>query len=297
MRRIALLSTVAFLAACGGSSSSSGTGYLRVANLSADLGALDFCVATAGGTFGSPVMAGAGTMAASGLVRASSLNEGALAVSKYFSYPAGTYDVRVFSMTQVGSSCASPLLTATNVSLGNGVYKLIAAVGMTGATGAPHSLATFTDEATVATGNVAIRFANTGILALPGATPVALPPIDVGVIPAVTGATYTLIFGNVAYPGVAAGGIVDTNGYAIVPAAGFAAGAALWVCSAGVAPPSPACQATTVAAGVIAGGTVATAYVIGLAGVAPNALLCGDNQAPPVVGYPYSMCTTNPNPV
>jgi hypothetical protein len=295
MRRIALLSTVALLAACGGSSSS-GTGYLRVGNLSPDLGPLDFCVATAGGSFGSPVMAGAGTAAASGLVRADSVNQGVQAISKYFSYPAGTYDVRVFSMTQVGSSCASPLLTATNVSLGNGVYKLIAAVGMTGATGAGHSLATFTDEATVATGYVAIRFANTGILALPGAAPVALPPIDVGVIPTAVGATYTLIFGNVAYPGVAAGGSVDTKGYAIVPAAGFAAGAALWVCPAGAVPPTVGCQPTAVAAGVIAGGTVASAYVIGLAGLAPNALLCGDNQAPPVADYPYSMCTTNPNP-
>ena len=78
-------------------------------------------------------------------------------------------------MAQAARAARSPLLTATNVSLGNGVYKLIAAVGMTGASGAPHSLATFTAETTVATGIVAIRFANTGILALPGATPCALP--------------------------------------------------------------------------------------------------------------------------
>jgi hypothetical protein len=296
MRRIALLAAVAVLAACG-SSSTTGTGYLRVANLSPDLGALDFCVRPSGGTYGSPVMAGVVPLGASGLVAASTLDEGAFAVSRYFSYNEGTYDVAIFQKDLLGSSCANPLLTASSVSLGAGVYKLVAAVGMTGATGAGHAAVVFTDEKTVSASNVLIRFANTGILALPGAAPVPLPAIDVGVTTASAG--YQVIFSNVAYPGKGAqSAVVDVNGYATVPAASFAGAVELTVCPTGAVPASGFCQSTAVPAGQITGGVVASAYVIGLAGVAPNALLCGDNTTIPPVGgvtWPYSACTTNPS--
>jgi len=292
MRRIALLSTVALLAACGGSSSSSsGTSYIRVGNLSPDLGPLDFCVRLNGTTaWGTPVMEAAG--ATLGLVYdGGALVTGALQVSRYFQYTPGTYDVAVFQKGLSGSTCASPIAAATGVSLGSGVYKLVAAVGHGASTTAPHALVTFTDETTVATGNVAIRFANTGILALPSAAPAPLPPIDVGVTTATTG--YVVIFSNVAYPGKAAPtATVNANGYATVPAASFAGAVQLTVCPTGVAPASGFCQSTSVAAGLITANSVATAYVIGLAGVAPNSLLCGDNTAPPTAGYNYSLCLT-----
>jgi hypothetical protein len=302
MRRIALLSAIAVLAACGGSSST-GTGYLRVANLSADLGPLDFCVRPTGGTYGSPVMAGVPTptggsasLGASGLVAASTLDEGAFAVSRYFSYTEGTYDVAIYQKDLAGASCANPLLTASGVSLGANAYKLVAAVGMTGATGAGHAVVTFTDETTVSASNVLIRFVNAGILALPGAAPVALPAIDVGVTTA--SAVYLPIFTNVAYPGKAAAAApVDANGYATVSAANFSGAVSLTVCPTSLTPASGLCQSTAVPAGAITGGVVASAYVIGLAGVPPNALLCGDNTTIPPIGgvtWPYSACTTNP---
>jgi hypothetical protein len=297
MRRIALLTAVAVLAACG-SSSSTGTGYLRVANLSADLGPIDFCVRPTGGTYGSPVMAGiASSLGAAGLVAANTVDEGSFAVSRYFSYTEGTYDVAIYQKDLVGASCANPLLTASSVSLGAGAYKLVAAVGMTGATGAGHAAVVFTDEKTVSSSNVLIRFVNAGILALPGAAPVPLPAIDVGVTTASTG--YQAIFTNVAYPGKAAqAGLVDANGYATVPAANFSGAVQLTVCPTGQLPASGLCQSTAVPAGQITGGVVASAYVIGLAGVPPNALLCGDNTTIPPIGgvtWPYSACTTNPS--
>jgi len=288
MRRIALLSTVAFLAACGGSSSTP-QAFLRVGNLSPDLGPLDFCVRLNGTTtWSDPVMLTAG--ATSGLVYdGGALVTGALQVSRYFQYAAGTYDVAVFQKT--GGSCASPTATLTGVSLGSGVHKLVAAVGHAASTTAPHALVSFTDETTVTTGNVAIRFANTGILALPAAAPAPLPAIDVGVTTASTG--YQVIFSNVAYPATAAQtATVNANGYATVPAASFAGAVQLTVCPTGLTPASGFCQSTNVAAGLITAGSVATAYVIGLAGVPPNSLLCGDNTAPPTAGYNYSLCLT-----
>jgi hypothetical protein len=281
MRKIALLAVIAFAAACGDSSTTDpGTGYLRVGNLSPDLGPFDFCVAPTGTTtYTGPVMAAAG--ANGGLVFGGS---GQASVSKYFAYTAGTYDVKLVA---IGGSCSSTaLLTRTGLSLGDGAYKLLAAVGFTGSTTAPHALTTFTDETTVAAGSVAIRFANVGIL--PGATFGPLPAIDVGVTIA---NVYSKIFTNVAYPGVAASG-VDANGYAVVPASNFTGSVDLTVCPNPLTPASGFCQSTTVPAGSITGGVVATAYVIGVAGTPPNALLCGDNTPPPAAGYQFSLCTT-----
>jgi hypothetical protein len=183
----------------------------------------------------------------------------------------------------------------TGVSLDNGVYKLVAAVGYTGSTAAPHALASFTDEMTVTTGNMAIRFANVGIL--PGATFGPLPPIDVGITTA--SAPYAAILKNVTYPGVAPAStsapVIDANGYAVLPATSFAGAVQLTVCPAGLTPttaPAGYCQSTNLAAGLITPGTVASAYVIGVAGTPPNLLLCGDNTGPPSVGYNYSLCLT-----
>jgi len=284
MRRIALLSTVALLAACGDSSTPAGTGYLRVANLSPDLGALDFCVAPTGTTtFTGPAMAGAGPGGAAGLVFGL---DGSRAISKYFSYTAGTYDVRVVAST-TGANCSTPLLTLTGVSLDGGVYKLVAAVGATGVTGAAHALVSFTDETTVASNRVAIRFVNAGLLAIPGSAPSPLPPLNIGFT---VGTTYNGVFTNVAYPGK--GAVVppvDANGYATVDPAGLPSGVQITACLS-PATSGPTCASTPLPSGtVISGGTVASAYVVGYAGAAPNSLLCGDNQTP-IAGFPYSLC-------
>jgi hypothetical protein len=273
----------------------SSNAYLRVANLSPDLGPLDFCVRTTGATtWGDPVMAAAG--ATSGLVYDGGTGiDGMAQVSRYFDFASGTYDVAVYQKALLGASCAAPTATKTGVSLDNGVYKLVAAVGYTGSTTAPHALASFTDERTVTTGNMAIRFANVGIL--PGATFGPLPPIDVGITTA--SAPYAAILKNVTYPGVAPAStsapVIDANGYAVLPATSFAGAVQLTVCPAGLTPttaPAGYCQSTNLAAGLITPGTVASAYVIGVAGTPPNLLLCGDNTGPPSVGYNYSLCLT-----
>jgi hypothetical protein len=282
MRKIALLAVVALAAACGGSSSTPGTGYLRVANLSPDLGDIDFCIAPAGTTtFTGPVMANT-TGGTAGLKFG---GDGSLAISKYFSYEEGNYDVRIIS--KGAATCGTPLVTASNVALGNGVYKLVAAVGATGFTGAGHATAVFTDETTAASNRVNIRFVNTGLLALPGGTQTAMPALNIGFT---VGGTYNGIFTNVAYPGTgAAVAPVDANGYASIDPAGITAGAQITTCLY-PATSGATCQSAPLPTGtVITGGMVASAYVIGIAGVAPNATLCGDNQTP-IPNYPYSLC-------
>lgn len=282
MRKIALLAVVALAAACGGSSSTPGTGYLRVANLSPDLGDIDFCVAPTGTTtFTGPVMAST----AGGTAGLKFGGDGSMAVSKYFSYQEGNYDVRIVS--KASGTCTTALVTASNVALGNGVYKLVAAVGANGFAGAAHATAVFTDETTAASNRVNIRFVNAGLLALPGGTQTAMPALNIGFT---VGGTYTGIFTNVSYPSIgAAVAPVDANGYASIDPAGITAGAQITSCLY-PATSGATCQSAPLPSGTtITGGMVASAYVIGIAGVAPNATLCGDNQAP-IPNYPYSLC-------
>jgi hypothetical protein len=270
-------------------------GNVRVANLSPNVGTLDFCVRATGTTsWGAPVMAGAGGTA--GLVFDGGTGvDGAYQVSRYFPYDAGNYDVAVYQKALLGASCSNPLLSATNISLGAGAHKLVAVVGYVGSSTAPPAFASFTDETTVTAGNVAIRFVNAGLLSVPGGQPGPLPAMDVGITTASTG--YVLLFSNIAYPGKApASAIVDVNGYATLPAASLVGALQLTVCPAGLTPataPAGYCQSTPVPAGMFTGGVVAGAYVMGLAGVPPNTLFCGDNTTPPTAGYNYSLCTTH----
>jgi len=307
MRRIALLSVVTCLAACGGSSSDPApttTGFLRVGNLAPDLAAVDFCVRATGTTaWGNPVMSGLG--AAAGLVYDGGPTlEGTYQVSRYISYASGSYDIAVFNKADSLSTCANPVASLTGVSLGSTVHKLVALVGHAGASPnpVPYTLVQFVDETTVASGNVAIRFINAGLF--PGGAD-KLPPINVGVTVATV---YTPIFLNVAYPGVAPVKptplpAIDANGYASVPASQFTGAVNLTVCPYPLDPstaPPGYCQSTALGTGSIQANKIATAMVIGYAGTAPNALLCGDNEPPPVLPAPavwnYSMCTNKPVP-
>ncbi len=212
MRKIALLAVVAFAAACGGSSSTPGTGYLRVANLSPDASnlAIDFCVRASGTTtWSNPVMAAAGYN--TGVVYGGTgSTAGALQMTKYFPYDAGSYDVAVYAKGLAGAGCANPVATLTNVSLADAGYRTIALVGINATPPAvQRKLVAFTDTVSPAAGKAAVRVVNAGILALPGADPAALPAFDLGITTASTG--YVKVFGNVAYPGIAATG-VDAGG-------------------------------------------------------------------------------------
>ena len=296
MRKIALLAVVALAAACG-DSSTPGNGYIRVANLAPGVPSIDFCVAPSGGTYSSPVMNAAGS--AGGLIYdipASSQTAGLQQVSKYFAYGAGSYDSKV-KLNAPGGSCDSPIATLTNVSVAEGAYKMLVLVGSTETgTAAPLRLVAFTDETTVASTSVAIRFINAGLLQpAPYSAGIAL---DIGIL---AGTVYTKIFDNIAYPSTATPlvGGVDANGFAIIPAGGLPPGALeLTVCAHGVTPPNPlACQSATVPAGQITGGIVATAFVAGIAPSPAGALFCGDSLNGVIQAFGnYSACTSSLSP-
>jgi hypothetical protein len=293
MRRIAILSMVTFLAACGSSSSTPvGTTYLRVANLAPDVAAIDFCVGPTGGTLSAPVMAGAGATdgLAFGVNFPAPLSLSKM-VSKYFAYDAGSYTIAVYDKNLTGSSCANPLVQLTNQSLAADGHYLVALVGQTAAS-APHALQLFTDEATAIADKVVIRFVNAGFLQIPGGT-TPLPAFDIGY--QVAGGAYTKIFDNIAYPGVAAASAsVDANGYARVNPSILGTGTVLYSCAHGVTPPSAYCQSIALpTTSAITGGVVASGYAIGNstgAATAGTSLFCGDNTAAPVADYKYSLC-------
>jgi Domain of unknown function (DUF4397) len=305
MRKIALLSLMVFAAACGSSDPAPVNGYIRVANLAPDAPAVDFCVASSGGTDSAPVMAAKN--AANGLVYdtpGSSATAGSKQISAYFAYPAGTYIIKIFLKAD-GGSCANPLATASNVVINGGDYKTIALEGYTNAPAnlVPHAANVFTDEVSVATTAVALRFVNASLLYVTAQqTYTPGPNLDIGFT---AGGLYTKLFSNLAYPGVAAAspGGVDANGYLTIPSTGLPSTISLTVCQAGVAPPSPVCASTSVPPGQIQGGIVATAYLIGPTDVPPaadsrvsGALLCGDvvsgTTIVPSAGN-YSACTSS----
>ena len=306
MRKLAILSLALFAAACGSSSDpATPVGYIRVANLAPDAPAVDFCIAPAGGVDSLPVMAAKN--ATSGLVYdipASSPTAGTKQMSGYFAYAAGTYTIKIF-LKAPGGSCADPLVTATNVVVPAGGYKTIALQGYVSPAGlTPHIASVFTDEVSVATTSVALRFVNGGLLKN-GSTVIATPAIDIGFV---AGDVYTRLFANLAYPGVAtavAGG-VDANGYLTIPSGGLPSSLALTVCPAGVTPaPGAPCQTKPVPPGSVSGGIVASGYIVGLTDVtnptapdvsAAGALFCGDvvsgTTIVPATGN-YSACTSS----
>ncbi len=295
MRKIAILSLAVFAAACGSSSDPApANGYLRVGNLASDVAAIDFCVKATGTTsYGTAVMSGAG--ATSGLVYGGT---GLNAISRYFTYAAGSYDIAVFDKGLTGSSCTNPLASLTGVSLAGGAYKLVALVGVTGGTTATnHKLVALTDEVSPTPTTALVRVVNAGQLNM-GAGIDVLPAFDLGIT---ASGTYTKIFGNVAYPGVATVGTVDANGYASVTASTIpATGLSLTVCAP--AGTTLQCQSTPVRDGSITGNIGASVFVMGLTDltvvppVQSSALFCGDVVGGQVIALGnYSACTTNPS--
>ncbi|MEI6224949.1 MAG: DUF4397 domain-containing protein [Deltaproteobacteria bacterium] len=286
MRKIALIAVVAFAAACG-SSSPTPTGYLRVANLSPEVAAIDFCVAPTGGTYSSPVMANAGET--TGLKYDVGVAVGAAGLkqmSKYFGYGPGTYDIKIMSKA-AGGSCANPLATLTGIVLADGGHKTIGFVGTSSAgSDAPLAAVAFTDEVSATSTTVAIRFVNGTLTPTGVATPAFMKGIAWNVGISLTGGSAPLLT-NIIYPSVAQSGtLVDANGYAIIPTGTLPTGSiTLYVCPYPFTPENvvaPArCGTFLVPGAQISGGIVASAYMIGGVGVtagplAQTALFCGD---------------------
>jgi hypothetical protein len=264
MRKIALIAVVAFAAACGSSSTSTPTGYLRVGNMSFGSPELDFCVATSpGGTFAGPVMRGAGSV-----VTGTALPYEF--VSKYFAYAAGAYTVRVVPYAANSCTTAVPGIADATVNVADGGYYTVAVAGFIGQPAPANAqLKSFTDVATPDSTKVIIRFVN----ALPG-----LPAVDIG-----TGlpTAFTPIFSNLSYLGLATQtAVVNSLGYAVVSPAGFTPPVILTTCLNGLPPSAQTCPSSvtltpTQAAGIQAG-TVASAFLVPTL-TAGELLLCGDS--------------------
>ncbi len=250
---IALAGAVA-LAGCGSDTTTNPTGiYVRVAHLSPNAPAVDFCVKEGTGSFAGPVLKGIGVTG--GLPYTG--------VTRYLTLPAGQYTVRLVAPTAM--DCTASLAGLPDYALPalvDGTYATAAAIGLVGGTPS-FTVKPFVDEVTVATGKGAVRFVH----ASPGT-----PAVDVGVG---SGATFTAVFTNVAYPDIGAGTGIDANGYfATNPLTNVTLSARV--------------HGTTTDALVIPGvnlaaGTTATVFAIGIPGNATTplrALVCGDSVAP-----------------
>ncbi|MBW2527713.1 MAG: DUF4397 domain-containing protein [Deltaproteobacteria bacterium] len=162
--------------------SQAATGRIRVAHLSPDAPAVDFCVDPGSGFIG-PVLAGLGDT--DGLAYTE--------VTDYLALPAATHTVRLVAPSS--SDCDTPLgpPDTTGVVLTEGVDATLAAVGMLtpSGSGQPFELAVYEDEnADPASGKAHLRF----IHASPDT-----PGVDVG-IGSEAGSDFAAIWDNVSYP-------------------------------------------------------------------------------------------------
>src|SRR5688500_9820248 len=127
MKNVRTLGLSLYMVAFGGcaevtSSPTGGTARVRVAHLSPDAPAVDFCLAAAGsGEFAKPVLAGAGGI--------TGLSYGH--VTKYLEVAAGQYDVRLVAPSS--ADCATSLGGLPDITdlptLGDGATATIAAIG------------------------------------------------------------------------------------------------------------------------------------------------------------------------
>lgn len=253
---LALLALPLAVTACGDDDEdpppSGGAARVRVAHLSPDAPAVDFCLAAAGsGKFTTPVLAGAG--AAAGLSYGK--------VTAYLDVPAGRYDVRLVGP---GSSTCDqalgglPDLTGLPELTEDGTFTL-AATGKLAGGAAPFALRAYVDDPRAPAGSARLRFVH----ASPGT-----PAVDVGVG---GGVAFTPVFRGVAFGDTAAGdlGYVTTPALDAVEISARATGTTADVLS--IKPAS------------LPAGAVATAFAIGELGSTATplrVLLCVDSAAP-----------------
>jgi len=248
MSRFALLAV--FWLGCG-DVVTIGNAHVRVAHLSPDAPAVDFCLAPHGtASFTGPILAKNGH--ATGLTYGN--------VTKYFDVQAIQYDVRI--VAPGSADCATSLGGLPDFTelptLSEDANATIAAEGLV-AFGAstPFMLRPYIDDATVDTGKAKLRFVH----ASPGT-----PAVDVGLG---GGALFTSVFSDVSYGGTA------TNAYATVE--GFT-GAEISARAHGTLTDAIAIKPASLPSGAIA-----TAFAIGRLGDATTplrVLLCVDNDPP-----------------
>jgi len=193
---LAAAASAVLLAACGGDDETPANGYLRVAHLSPDAPAVDFCIAPDGTTaFTGPVMKSLGATAGLAYTQ----------VSAYATVAAGAYDVRIVAPN--AANCTTSLAGLPDITnlpaVPAGGYVTAAAIGLLGSTATPFQLKAYVDEHTPPAGKVKLRFVHDS----PGT-----PAVDVGVG---QGSAFAPIFPNVSYPNfAAASATIDANGFA-----------------------------------------------------------------------------------
>jgi hypothetical protein len=241
----------------GTDSGPSAEAHVRVAHLSPDAPAVDFCLAAHGTTtFTGPVLASKG--GSTGISYPS--------VTEYLAVPAGQYDVRI--VAPGSTSCATSLASLPDFTdlpaLPAGASATIAAEGdvTSGATN-PFALKAYIDDATVASGKASLRFVH----ASPGT-----PAVDVGLS---GGVLFTPLFTNVAFGAIGTGGSLDANGYLVTTpftSAEISARAH-----------GSLTDALSIDGAALPAGAIATAFAIGTIGDTAHplaVLLCVDNGTP-----------------
>ncbi len=245
------------VAACSPDQSSSepggNTAQVRVAHLSPDAPAVDFCLAPHGTSdFTGPVLASAG--APTGIAYGQ--------VTKYLTVGADAYDVRL--VAPGAADCTTPLGGLADFddlpALPDGGAVTIAAEGLVAFGAAtPLTLAAYVDDTTVDASHAALRF----IHASPGT-----PAVDVGTG---GGVLFTPVFGDISYGAAAAA----ANGYVTTaPLSGVEISARVHGSQSDALSIDPA---------VLPAGAIATAFAIGEVGdqTTPlRVLLCTDNAPP-----------------
>lgn len=244
-------------AGAGGSGGAGGgaaaTANVRVAHLSPDAPAVDFCVTADGTTFVGPVMKSLGDT--DGLAFSE--------VTQYLPLPVATYTARLVAPNAADCSTSlGGLPDVTGLAVAADGSYTVAAIGMlTPANGEqPFEVTAYGDDADVAAGKAKLRF----IHASPDT-----PNVDVGVG---AGAQFTAVFSNVAFSDagdVAGKSYLETDPLANVTVSARATG-------------------TTTDALVIPGvnlpaGAIATAFAIGKLNGDPSplkVLVCVDNGDP-----------------
>jgi hypothetical protein len=225
------------------------TARVRVAHLSPDAPAVDFCIAPAGsGTFAGPVLAAAGDPL--GITYAN--------VTRYFDVEAQQYDVRIVGPG--AADCGRGILPDITglPELPPGASATLAATGKLDhdGTGEAFALRAYIDDADVAPGQAKLRFVH----ASPGT-----PRVDVGLG---GGALFQAVFPGIAYGET----LPQGNGYVTTaPFEGAEIAARVTGTAADVLSITPAS---------LPAGAIATAFAIGQVGSAAaplGVLLCNDN--------------------
>ena len=243
------------LAACGSSSSNPGTIHIRVAHLSPNAPAVDFCVAKQGEGFVGPILKG---LSVTGGLAYSE-------VTKYLELDAGQYTARLVAPD--AKDCSASLASLPDYSLPNlsdGTYATVAAVGVIGATDATaFTVKPFVDESTVPSGKVALRFVH----ASPGT-----PAVDLGIL---SDSTFTGLFKDVAFPDFATNSGIDSNGYLMT--------SPISSVTVSARPTGTSTDALVVEGVSVPADAIASVFAIGVLGSETTplkALVCVDTAAP-----------------